>query len=65
MFREIRIVPKILLMTISLGLFLACLPTCGQRIRLPERGSVSWLPGSKWEEALLTGNGTIGAMVIG
>ena len=31
----------------------------------PERGFTSWLPARNWEEALLSGNGTIGAMVIG
>jgi alpha-L-fucosidase 2 len=31
----------------------------------PERGFTSWLPGRSWEEALLSGNGTIGAMIIG
>ncbi len=31
----------------------------------PDRGFTSWLPGRSWEEALLSGNGTIGAMVIG
>ena len=31
----------------------------------PERGFTSWLPARSWEEALLCGNGTIGAMVIG
>ena len=65
MFKKIRFVPKILPMTILFGMFLAFLPACSPQINVPERGSVSWLPGSKWEEALLTGNGTIGAMVIG
>ncbi len=31
----------------------------------PARGFTSWLPGRSWEEALLSGNGTIGAMVMG
>ncbi len=30
----------------------------------PDRGFTSWLPARSWEEALLSGNGTIGAMVI-
>ncbi|MCW3786591.1 glycosyl hydrolase family 95 catalytic domain-containing protein [Plebeiibacterium sediminum] len=33
--------------------------------KAPEKGFVSWLPAAKWEDALLTGNGTIGAMVMG
>jgi len=31
----------------------------------PIQGFTSWLPARSWEEALLSGNGTIGAMVIG
>lgn len=31
----------------------------------PERGFVSWKPAPVWEDALLSGNGTIGAMVFG
>ncbi len=31
----------------------------------PKRGFVSWKPAPVWEDALLSGNGTIGAMVFG
>jgi len=31
----------------------------------PTQGFTSWLPARSWEEALLSGNGTIGAMVVG
>jgi alpha-L-fucosidase 2 len=31
----------------------------------PEHGYVTTLPPSKWEESMLTGNGTIGALVLG
>ncbi|AKD02092.1 glycoside hydrolase N-terminal domain-containing protein [Pontibacter korlensis] len=31
----------------------------------PERGFSSWLPAPNWEHALLSGNGTMGAMVMG
>jgi hypothetical protein len=31
----------------------------------PEHGYVSRLPASKWEESMLTGNGTTGALVFG
>lgn len=31
----------------------------------PEHGFVSRLPASKWEESMITGNGTIGALVFG
>ncbi|MHC4255557.1 MAG: glycosyl hydrolase family 95 catalytic domain-containing protein [Planctomycetota bacterium] len=34
-------------------------------IEFPEHGFVSKLPASKWEESMLTGNGTIGALVPG
>jgi hypothetical protein len=43
----------------------ALFQTCSLPLKVPEKGFVSWLPGSCWEEALLTGNGTIGAMAIG
>jgi alpha-L-fucosidase 2 len=33
--------------------------------KAPERGFTSWLPASSWENALLAGNGTMGAMVFG
>ncbi len=36
-----------------------------QESKTPEKGYESWLPAAKWEDALLTGNGTLGAMVIG
>lgn len=31
----------------------------------PEHGFVSRLPASKWEESMITGNGTMGALVLG
>jgi len=33
--------------------------------KTPERGFASWLPAPDWEHALLSGNGTMGAMVFG
>ena len=33
--------------------------------KTPERGFASWLPAPTWEHALLSGNGTMGAMVFG
>ena len=36
-----------------------------QKENEPEKGFVSWLPAAKWEDALLTGNGTMGALVMG
>src|ERR1700710_1838948 len=32
---------------------------------VPLKGFTSWQPAATWENALLTGNGTMGAMVIG
>lgn len=37
----------------------------GKTTEVPDKGFVSWLPAKTWEDALLTGNGTIGAMVMG
>jgi hypothetical protein len=34
-------------------------------IEKPEHGYVTNMPASKWEEAMLTGNGTLGALVMG
>ncbi len=36
-----------------------------QQMKVPEKGFVSWLPAAKWDDALLTGNGTLGAMIMG
>jgi alpha-L-fucosidase 2 len=35
------------------------------QFKSPKRGFTSWLPARSWEESLLSGNGTIGTMVIG
>lgn len=36
-----------------------------QPFKNPERGFISWKPAPNWEDALLSGNGTIGIMVFG
>ena len=36
-----------------------------QRLPAPERGFISSAPGENWEQGLLSGNGTIGASVLG
>lgn len=36
-----------------------------QGFQHPERGFISWKPAPSWEDALLSGNGTMGAMVFG
>ncbi|MVN23080.1 glycosyl hydrolase family 95 catalytic domain-containing protein [Mucilaginibacter arboris] len=33
--------------------------------QVPKRGVTSWQPAANWEHSLLTGNGTMGALVIG
>ncbi len=55
---------KIRLLTI-VQVLLMCQLLKAQESKVPERGYVSWLPAAKWEDALLTGNGTMGAMVMG
>ena len=44
---------------------LLTLSAYSQTEQIPTKGFVSWLPAAKWEDALLTGNGTLGAMVMG
>ncbi len=44
---------------------LCVLQLSAQELIKPEKGFVSWLPATNWEEAILSGNGTMGAMVIG
>ena len=59
---------KRLLYTIISGI-LILLPGCVNNeeytFESPERGFSSWLPASSWEHAMLTGNGTMGALVFG
>lgn len=55
--------------SISLILIFSLLISCGQKeehlIEKPEHGFLSKRKASKWEESMLTGNGTIGALVPG
>lgn len=48
-------------------LFLTSIEALGQQdyFQTPARGFVSWLPAASWEHSLLTGNGTMGALVFG
>jgi alpha-L-fucosidase 2 len=55
--------------TVLLSLSLAVLPWAGSataapEIRVPERGFVSSRSGPTWEHGLLSGNGTVGAVVM-
>ena len=53
--------------SISLFAVLIILFSCKNQslIEAPQHGFISNNPASKWEESLITGNGTIGALVIG
>ncbi|MEH0153290.1 glycoside hydrolase N-terminal domain-containing protein [Limibacter armeniacum] len=55
---------NIFLVVIS-SLVLCASSTFAQMHDTPEKGFTSWLPAAQWEDALLTGNGTLGAMVMG
>lgn len=54
---------------LTLGLCFPLLMSCGSTEidlnQMPERGFHSDRPASKWEESLVTGNGTMGLMVEG
>jgi alpha-L-fucosidase 2 len=59
---------KVLVIVLSLLSFGACSSQANAEellIQPPEHGFVSRLAASKWEESMLTGNGTIGALVPG
>lgn len=55
---------KSLSVIFSLLVLLGCQPS-EYLISPPEKGFVTTEKATKWEESLLTGNGTLGAMVIG
>ncbi len=57
--RKVRIILVVFLLAVSY------LSSWAQFSEAPKKGFVSWLPAAKWEDALLTGNGTMGAMVMG
>jgi len=48
-------------------IFLIIVKTNAQTIsaKAPKRGFVSWQPAQTWEHALISGNGTLGALVMG
>jgi hypothetical protein len=41
------------------------LDAAAQSLQVPERGFISSQPGATWEQGLITGNGTIGASMLG
>jgi hypothetical protein len=60
-----RIRPSILAFSFSLAVGSAAGPvSAGPGIQAPERGFVSSRPGPSWEHGLLSGNGTVGAVVL-
>jgi len=60
-----RAVAPALLLLLTVGLGAAPAPQAPKRLPVPERGFVSSEPGRTWEQGLLSGNGTIGASVLG
>lgn len=56
---------KIVLCLMGIGLGLSWANAQEVSFKKPDRGFTSWQPAENWEQALLTGNGTMGAMVIG
>lgn len=54
-----------LLVFLAIGLFSNSSWAQQDVFQAPDRGLVSWLPAHNWEHALLSGNGTMGAMVMG
>lgn len=56
---------KILVFGIILFLFVGCKSEKINMSKMPERGFYSTRPARQWEESLVTGNGTMGAMIEG
>ena len=59
-----RILPAIRALIVVIGLP-GSLWAQSELFAPPERGFTSWLPAPDWEHALLSGNGTMGALVFG
>lgn len=56
---------KIFVLGVTLLLFMGCKVERIEMTEVPERGFYSTRPAQKWEESLVTGNGTMGVMVEG
>lgn len=56
---------NIFLCLLGIGIGLSCANAQEVTFKKPVRGFTSWQPGENWEQALLSGNGAMGAMVIG
>lgn len=50
---------------LAVFVFTAFIAEAQQSFVAPEKGFTSWQPASEWEHALLSGNGIMGAMVMG
>lgn len=55
---------KIFLMPL-LTAYIGCMTSVAFSSTLPEKGAASTTPASRWEEAFMTGNGRMGAMLFG
>lgn len=60
----LTLIPGIPVLLVLFNLW-SCKPEPKLLTQPPEHGFVSGLPGTKWEESLLSGNGTLGAMMAG
>ncbi|MFO8002152.1 MAG: glycoside hydrolase N-terminal domain-containing protein [Marinilabilia sp.] len=56
---------KIILLLFPAVLLFRCESSSSRKFENPEQGFVSWKPAPDWEDALLSGNGTMGTMVFG
>jgi hypothetical protein len=62
---ELRRLAAVILLLLSFDTVASQATADEMLISPPEHGFVSRLPASKWEESMITGNGTIGALVFG
>lgn len=65
LYNKMRISPKIIFYAGILVTVVSCANLTSDIYNLPSNGFKSIKPASSWEEALVTGNGTMGAMVMG
>ncbi|MGI4727321.1 MAG: hypothetical protein ACRYFL_02530 [Janthinobacterium lividum] len=52
-------------LTVLISFFYAVTFAQTTYFEVPKRGITSWQPAVSWEHSLLSGNGTMGALVIG
>ena len=56
---------RLSLVTLSLAVLLAYITVVEAAEVLPEKGAATSIPATRWEEAFATGNGRMGAMLLG